>query len=221
MNIVAPDTCVSCGTEGSLVCLECADEKMPTIPVAICFLCGKASRNYKVCLKCSGLYKPQFVWVAVRYEALAKELVQTFKFSYKRSGAKFIAEYIDEVLPYFADVPIVSFVPTAPAHIRERGFDHALLITKELCKIRGWHYQNILARTDSTQQHNKKRADRIKQIEGAFRVLSPSAINGRHILLIDDVTTTGATLNECAKMLKKAGASQIDAVVFARTPEKS
>jgi ComF family protein len=218
LGLAAPDCCVGCGKEESPLCRECTDV-LNVYKAPICCLCGRASKGFKVCPKCITSTTPQHIWVATEYIGVAKILVKEFKFEYVRRAAKNISEQIDAQLPYFAEEPLLTWVPTAPAHIRERSFDHALLLTKELAKLRNWRYVPLLSRQSVTQQHGAKRADRLMQIKGAFRVKNSDYIAKKHILLIDDIVTTGATISECAKMLKKAGALQVDAAVFARTPK--
>ena len=220
LGVIAPHSCIGCGVEGAVLCRECAAEKLPFIKVDICFLCGKPSPHFKVCAKCATSSTPQHVWVVAEYKELAKELIAAFKFEYARIAAVTIARSIDEALPYFAEPPVLVFVPTTPAHISERGFEHAALLAKEVARLRAWHYEPALARLNKGQQHGATRIARVAQIKGAFRVKNDQIIAGKHVLLLDDVTTTGATLLECTKMLKKAGAARVDAVVFARTPEK-
>jgi predicted amidophosphoribosyltransferase len=111
-------------------------------------------------------------------------------------------------------------VPTVPSHIRERGFDHAALLTKELAKLRGWHYEPLLVRQNNGQQHGATKITRQVQIKDALRSVAVNSTKDQHVLLVDDVATTGATLSECTKALRKAGVTRIDAIVFARTPEK-
>jgi ComF family protein len=220
LSIIAPYNCIGCGAEGFVLCQECAEEKLPLLSTGICFLCGKLSANFKTCQKCAKQSSPQYVWIAAEYKDTAKELVAAYKFTYVRSAAVIMARYLDEALPYFAQEPLLTFVPTVPSHIRERGFDHAALLAKELARLRDWHYAPLLARQSKGQQHGASKVARHKQVKGAFRVNIEQLVAGKHILLLDDVTTTGATLVECGKVLKKAGAAQVDAVVFARTPEK-
>lgn len=219
LSSIAPHICVGCGAEGSLLCMECV-EQLPYLQAGICYLCGRLSRDFKVCVKCADSTTLQYVYVVAQYKDLAKELIAAYKFNDARAGAVPIAHTLNAVLPYFADAPAITFVPTLPQHARVRGFDHAQLLAKELSRLRSWHYAPQLLRQKSLQQHGATRAERQRQIKGAFRAIAPERINGRHVLLVDDVVTTGATLTEAARMLKKAGAGRIDAVVFARTPEK-
>ena len=131
-----------------------------------------------------------------------------------------MAQLINQALPYFADEPLVTFVPTASNRRRERGFDHAQLIAKELAKLRGWHIATLLGRQAKVRQLGAKRETRKEQLKNAFRPVNTGLIKGSHILLVDDVVTTGATVEVCVKELIKAGASQVDAAVFAYTPKK-
>jgi ComF family protein len=221
LSLIAPHNCISCSTEGAILCRECADEKLTVLPAGICFLCGKLSANFKTCQKCATANTPQHVWAVCSYDNLAKRLVAAFKFEHAREAAKIMALYIDEALPYFAEEPLLVFVPTAPSHVRQRGFDHALLLAKELARVRSWHYSPLLVRQSNRQQHGATKIARREQIKGVFRVKDMQRIKGAHVLLLDDVVTTGSTVVECTKVLKKSGAASVDAVVFARTPEKN
>jgi ComF family protein len=220
LGLIAPHACLGCNTEGLVLCQECAEQKLPFFKTGICYLCGKLSTNFMTCQKCSTSTTPQHVWLAAEYKDVAKQLVAAYKFEYARSAAITMAQYMDEALPYFAEAPVLAFVPTVPGHIRERGFDHAALLAKELCSLRGWHYIPVLARQTSRQQHGATKVARQAQVKNAFRVRNANLVMGKHVLLLDDVVTTGSTLSECSKVLKKAGAAQVDAAAFARTPEK-
>ena len=218
LSVVAPHICVRCGREGSLLCLECSEHIM-RLP-SICYSCGRASRNSTACDLCKHRHHPQHVYIVTAYDDEAKQLIKAFKFEEKRAAAVSIAGMISETLPYFADPPIMAFVPTATSHRRTRGFDHAELLAKEVAKQRGWRYVRLLHRTSQKRQLGASREQRKAQLKGVFRVRPNDTITGKHVLLIDDVVTTGATLNECSKLLYEMGASQVDAAVFARTMEK-
>jgi ComF family protein len=217
LSYIAPLTCEGCGREGTALCMECS-EMIDTLP-NICYACGRASRSALPCDTCKLSHSPQHVWVYAEYKDLLKRLIYGYKFEYKRDTAPVFGQIIDEALPYFAEPPYVTFVPTADSHRRERGFDHAELIAKELAQLRGWRYGRTLVRTRTARQLGASRADRKMQIKGAFR--PTGSVTDKHILLIDDVLTTGATIEECTRILKAAGARAVDAVVAARTPNKN
>ena len=145
-------------------------------------------------------------------------MVHAYKFEQQRAMAPVMAGMLDDALPYFAEQPLVTFVPTSSSHYRERGFDHAELLTRELCKRRRWHYMRLLHRTTQVRQLGATRAARKQQLNDAFALATPGLIKNQHILLIDDVITTGATIEACSRVLRAAGARQVDVVAFARTP---
>lgn len=218
LDVIAPVTCVSCGQEGALICLECS-ETISTLP-SICYVCGRATKNYKPCTNCIGKNLPQHVWIYSEYVELIKEIIHQYKFESTRSAAQTIAGLIDETLPYFVDKPLITYVPTASSRRRLRGFDQSALLAKELAKIRKYNYASLLARQTQIRQLGSSREERKRQLKGAFRPINKHFIAGRHILLVDDVVTTGATIEACTKELLKAGALQVNAIVFARTPKR-
>lgn len=218
LSLIAPDICINCGAEGSILCQECQD-LMQRIP-SICYACGKASRNFKPCPKCITKWQHDHVWIYSEYSGLAKDLIKSYKFGSARRAAKIMATMMNDSLPYFATQPIITYVPTVPARMRSRGFDHAGILAKEIARQKNWIYIPLLARQMQSRQLGASREQRRSQLKNALRLNNHDLIKGRHILIVDDVVTTGATIEACAKMLKKAGASQIDAAAFARTPNR-
>ena len=220
LSVIAPHSCLGCGIEGTILCLECS-EQIDRLP-SVCYSCGKATSFYKPCDACIGKTKPAHIWIVANYDKLAKDLVRSCKFESKRPAAYAMAKMIDSALPFFGEDPLIVFVPTANSRVRERGFDHSKLIAVNLAKARGWKYLRLLVRTTDTRQLGATRDLRKKQLSGAFRINSNMAecCKNRYILLIDDVITTGATVEECTKQLYKVGAKQVDVAVFARTPNK-
>jgi ComF family protein len=109
----------------------------------------------------------------------------------------------------------ITYVPTANARVRERGYDQAALIARELSRQVGSPCVPLLARVGGQRQLGQGRAARKKQMEGAFRVLKPALLQNKHVLLVDDVLTTGATCEAAARVLRQAGAKRVSAAVFA------
>lgn len=218
LSVFAPHICVGCGYEGSVFCFECRDstEALPSI----CYICGKATRSNKTCTDCINRMHPEHVWMFTSYKDTPKSVLWAYKFHQQRAAALPVAECTEQTLPYFAESPLVTFVPTATRHRRQRGFDHAELLAKELARLRGWHYAPLLSRVSQVQQKGATRLQRKEQLKNVFVAHNRSLIKDAHVLLVDDVVTTGATLEACARVLKKAGAARVDAAVFARTPTK-
>jgi ComF family protein len=120
-------------------------------------------------------------------------------------------------------------VPTAKPHARERGLDHTKLVAKELARIMGWRYLEILRRRNEAEQRGESKRVRRAQAKSAYAVAAGYAVGGEKsasgngldefdtIILYDDITTTGATLEECVKILRAAGARNVNCVVLAKT----
>lgn len=212
LKTLAPHNCLVCGEEDDLICVWCGLDSLPQIP-ARCYNCYSATENSTVCKKCKRQGPLRHVWVRTEYEDLAKQLIHAYKIGHARSGASIIANFMKESIPYLDDVVLVP-IPTATSRVRQRGFDHTRLISKHLSRSMNAPYLFALTRVGQTKQVGTKRGQRKAQLKGAFR--ASQSLKGQHILLIDDVVTTGATLQEAARTCRKAGAKIVDAVVFAQ-----
>ncbi|HSX08469.1 MAG TPA: phosphoribosyltransferase family protein [Candidatus Saccharimonadales bacterium] len=150
------------------------------------------------------------------YDGTAKALVAKLKFERARAAARDIAYALPEPPAYEGHELLIVHVPTATSRIRERGYDQAQLIARRYAKIHAMAYMPALARMGQQRQLGGSGVQRRHQLESAFRVVRPAAIAGKHIILVDDVVTTGATLAAAAAALKAAGARRVEAVTFAR-----
>lgn len=212
--LLAPHLCLVCKKEGPPVCSLCANNCFTPVPPG-CYRCGMSSKDFAACSSCSDATPLTHLWVGTRYADRAKEIIALLKFQRVKATAKVIAERLDACLPCLPPDTIVSPVPTASKRIRARGYDQAQLIAQGVARRRRLPYRETLRRVRTTRQVGAGREERFRQLEGTFTVHKPQALDGRQILLIDDVLTTGATLEAAAKTLKQAGAIRIDAAVFA------
>lgn len=215
ISLVAPHYCVVCGNEGSVVCAWCLPDLAPPLP-SRCFLCKKATQNSAVCQSCRRVTAIKHVWVRTFYEGTAKKLVHDLKFERRLAAVKPIARLMSESLPYLPADTIVAHVPTATSRVRKRGYDHAEKIARALAGHLNLRHEVLLARVSQTRQVGAKRAQRLSQMKGAFRPIGSQKLQKATILLVDDLTTTGATLEAAASCLKSAGAKTVNAVVFAQ-----
>lgn len=213
LSLLAPHECLGCGVQGALICNNCM-VNLPKITER-CYRCRRLSDSNLTCPKCRKQSKLSRVKVATIYSGLAKELVWKLKFSGAQAAAKSMAIKMKQQIETNINLIVVP-VPTATIRVRQRGYDQAVLLAKELAKQTGLKYVSCLSRTNQAHQVGAGRTQRIKQLSDAFRVTKPNQIPAAHILLIDDVITTGATLESAALILKKAGAKRIDALVFAQ-----
>lgn len=213
LDIIAPEICIECGQEGSIWCEWCRLQHDP-LP-SRCFICHAQTENYVVCQKCRQKTGLRATYVFGEYKDINKQLITALKFDCKRHVAASIASSMAETLPYFNAPPTLMHVPSSPSRVRQRGFDHTLVIAKELAKQSKFPRADILARTNDIRQVGATRKQRSKQIEGAFRLKRIIKEVPKHVILIDDVVTTGATLSEAARVLKCAGVKRVDAITFA------
>ncbi len=203
---------MQCNSEGSLWCTACRT----SAPVAVerCYKCNRLAAGSRTCKGCrqSGLYSVRAV---TRYEGVAKSLVWKLKFDGARAGTTVAADMMASSFVPPAGA-IITHVPTATSRVRQRGYDQAYLIARQLARRTGLSYQPLMLRLGHAQQHGATRRQRLAQLQGAFRVPHPDAVLGAHIVLVDDVITTGKTLEAAAASLKAAGARRVEALVFAQ-----
>lgn len=217
-----PRTCPGCGEvsdrPGRYLCWSCFT-RLELHTQAHCNICGHAAEgdvaHVFVCSVCTAA-KPAFdrARSAGRFAGVLREQLHQFKYN----NALWLKDDLVDLLygcltAHFdpAAVDVVLPVPLHPVRQRERSYNQAALLAQALaCRI-GRRFDNrSLVRTRKTETQTRlDAAHRRKNILGAFSVVRPEWVRGRCVLLVDDVMTTGATLNECARTLKKAGARTV------------
>jgi ComF family protein len=215
LAFVAPHECLFCSREGSVVCAWCLPEAYPVVP-SRCYRCLALTDNYATCHACRRASRLKHVWVATEYTDASKALIHALKFERKRAAHQPAAQIMADILPYMPPETILTHIPTATSRVRQRGYDQAQLLAQWLSQEKQCTYQPLLARLGQTRQVGAKRAERISQLQDAFRVRTADKIKGASILLVDDVITTGATLEAAAHLLRKRGAKQVNAITFAQ-----
>jgi ComF family protein len=161
--------------------------------------------------------------VAARlYVSPWKELITAFKFEGQAGLANFLAQQMRNtaaIAQCVEDCDCVVPVPLSAQRLRERGFNQALLLAKQLCPKRTLA-QGLIRLRDTAAQSGLSRQDRLHNLDHAFMV-NPAYVQmlrGAKVVLVDDVITTGSTLLACSKTLQAAGVAQVRWVVLARTP---
>ena len=216
LSVVAPHDCLVCGAEGKLICGWCAPDAFPDLP-SRCYRCKQITSDFAVCESCRRNTSLRHVWVRTDYDATAKELMRVYKYERVSSAHKTITEAMDEILPYLPVATIIIPIPTATSRVRQRGYDQAELIAKAFARRRGLRFARTLLRLGKSRQTGARRHERLKQQIGAFTAIRPYLYQKSTVLLIDDVLTTGATLQAAAAALKQAGIKQANAAVFTQT----
>jgi ComF family protein len=160
------------------------------------------------------------------FEGSLQEAIHRWKYEGKTHLTPFFAEWMAEGLNRYWEpdsFDLLIPVPLHPQRLRQRGFNQALLLVKELSRQTGLPYQKrILQKKKSTiPQVNLSGAERERGVKGTFHVIGKEELLGKTVLLIDDVYTTGATVNECSKVLLKGGVERVDVLTLAHAIKTS
>lgn len=222
IGLLAPAQCIRCGLEGGTLCGACASAKIEPFGER-CFRCLAISKMGRTCIDCRKTGTPNYVWVCSSYDDVVKEVMHKYKFGQQRIASSSIARLMLQSIDSFGLTQAISKseylvvpVPTATSRVRQRGFDHTALLARHISRGLNLKTYKLLGRLSQTRQLGADRATRLKQLNNDFVVRNYKLLVGRNILLVDDVTTTGATLIAATKFLRKAGARRVDAVVFAK-----
>jgi ComF family protein len=156
------------------------------------------------------------------YEQVLREAVHQFKFSQKTGLGKPLAQLMITHLPEDIDLMQYQAILPVPLHKirqRQRGYNQSAILAKALShhfKIPLLLNTLIRIRHTNSQALIKGRKERQENVKNAFRVVNPTSLQDKHVVLVDDVLTTGATVNECSKMLKKAGVKSVLVLALSR-----
>lgn len=211
LDLLFPPKCVFCGellkqnrSHGMSICPDCGSE----IPV----LSAPFTRNT--------LRSSVDVWYApLVYEDKVRESLHRYKFSGKSLYAETYGTVIFRSLGSGAlDCDLVTWVPLSRARKRKRGYDQARCLAQELSRLTGIPCERTLVKTKNIRPQSslKTAGERQNNIRDVYRLRAKTGVAGKCILLVDDIITTGATMNEAASVLKASGAGSVKAVAVAR-----
>ena len=218
-------------------CIVCGGELSFNTKYGVCDKCNNLDYNTRYCKSCGrhvGAMTPYCIECTNRthdfdvarapfvYKNKVKKLVYRLKYGHGAYLSKFMAQFMyDTFLDSQIDVDVVTFVPMPKSRQFERGYNQAEEIAKEFSLISGIEQKALLKRTKFTKNLARMgREERQKAIVNAFDVINKEDVKGKRVLLIDDVFTSGATTNECSKILKKNKASFVYILTFATSTDK-
>lgn len=222
LNLLFPPKCCICGHYcEELLCDTCKDT-FSLIEGPICAKCGKPCHcEVTSCRECKGRRLYFDVGRSLGfYESNLKEAIHHFKYNNGRKLAVVFADMAQESCHCqreFWAVDLVTYVPSTTAKEIHRGYNQAELFGREVAKRIEKPSIKTLYRVKQTEDQNKLKLEQRRQnVRDAFKALPKTDLKGSRVLLVDDVYTTGSTINECAKALKKAGARQVNVLTIAR-----
>lgn len=205
-------TCDICGREtfGTNICEDCS-KTLTFNDKEICPVCGRRTARSEFCFECKD--EPPLFEMAVSafvYKGGAAQLIKKFK---QGNGylKKYLAEAIIKSLKDFPEFDCIVCVPMTRRSELKRGFNQSALLAKELSERVGKPYVTgaVEKRKETGEQKALTRKERSKNLSGCFRVVKREEIKGKHVLVVDDILTTGATANEMARALLKSGAKEV------------
>ncbi|MDK9716279.1 MAG: ComF family protein [Trichlorobacter sp.] len=231
LNLLLPPRCHICREvlpeTGPLhICHDCR-ANLPLMGSPVCSICGipfDGAGSDHPCSRCLQNPPPYAAArAALRYEGSCRDLIHRFKYDYKSHLRRPLGLLTAELLADFVarqQPDLLMPVPLHTSRLRRRGFNQAVLLGEVLS--RQWQIpllRQAMKRVHPTvPQVELTREQRIKNLRNAFSITDSSALKGHHIMLVDDVFTTGSTLAECALVLHQAGCHTVSAVTVAHAP---
>lgn len=224
LDVVFPPVCANCRRVGWMLCPDCLAQ-MPRVPDDICARCGRfthldAERSPgRICDQCRATPPVLSMMRApLRYDEPVSTLIHRFKYEgYFALGGP-LARFLIEDSPAWAPYPdIILPIPIHDRRRRRRGYNQSELLARPLAEHMGIPFQSSAIRRI---RHTKPQVglgpqERHENVRDAFRS-DETAVRGRHVLLVDDVLTTGATLTAAAESLLASGATSVQAYCLAR-----
>lgn len=223
LDFIFPKKCISCARGRRYICLLCIEKVR--ISKKSCIVCGQTSIDgvtHKRCKGPLGLDGAVSVW---RYEKVARQAVIKLKYKFVSDIASELAYYIDSYLKDIYALPKSAILTPVPLHKSRknwRGFNQTYVVGKILAKKRDWELIDdiVIRRIKTKPQTELKGKERVENVRGVFSInpnikLTNKLIN-RSFIIFDDVWTTGTTLKEVCKVLKRNGVKNVWALTIAK-----
>jgi ComF family protein len=225
-NLLYPSSCVVCkiDTQGEgALCADCWAE-VQFIGPNCCDICGDETNAMGVCCEpeMSNLYHYDQVRYAAVYEGIIRQLIIAFKFQDNGYLQRQLSQWLyNACKKETRHCDVIIPVPMTAKALRKRKYNQAAILARKLAKFSNISYlPNILKKIKYTPPQNSlDKHNRLQNVKGAFALTNSDIIRNKRVILVDDVFTTGATVNECARVLKQeGGASSVLVSTIAKTP---
>ncbi|MGC8667390.1 MAG: double zinc ribbon domain-containing protein [Chthonomonadales bacterium] len=223
LDLVYPPRCLVCGTLGRHVLCPACIQGFHPVKSPICQNCGRPRARGEKCPDCTHaparyITQARAPWI---FDGTLREAVHALKYRRKRRLAQPLGQTLADFL-LTKPFPSVVFdavvpVPLHPKRLRQRGFNQSALLAKEVAQALNLPVAEVLIRTRATRtQVTLHVSERAANVVGAFAVPVPGDVEGRTLLLVDDVVTTLRTADECARVLREAGCAAVYVASLAR-----
>lgn len=214
-----PRECIGCGKIGDFICIDC-EKKLPRLQPPLCPRCGKPESSGSFCHECwKTSYNLERVRSVFIFDGIIRKAVHSFKYHNLRAIAECLGYYMaDYYLENNMTSDVLIPVPLYDKRLHARGYNQSELLAKELSHIVKVPVENQMVkrtRDTSPQVRTSSVEERRLNMENAFCSIG-TEITGINIIVIDDVCTSGATLEACASVLRAAGAGSVTGFTLAR-----
>ena len=218
LDLLYPPLCAGCGRSGDVYCADCRGS-VSLVCAPVCPLCGRPQNTPETCVRCATHpMSIDGIRSVALFEGTLREAIHRFKYDHVRDlvnplGDFLVAFWQQATLPADTVVP----VPLHARRIRERGYNQARLLAEHLGDLAGIPVvcEALYRNRHTASQTGLNAQERRRNVDGAFSC-SGSGVQGKCVLLVDDVCTTGATLEACSVALKEGGARSVWALTVAR-----
>ena len=215
-----PRFCASCKREGSFLCEVCESLWAPVSSLASCAFCGEPGSDRTCASCCAYVYLDGLTAFAPYGNPVVRELIGHWKYHGDRSVEAILEQSLRRAAPRLSPPVLPFYATSVPLHggrRQERGFDQAQIVAQWAGELFGIPHETYLKRTHATnpQARTSHEMRRIGEMDEAFSLLDGVQVPD-HILLCDDVFTSGTTMDACARVLKEAGVKTVWGFVMAR-----
>jgi ComF family protein len=215
-HLLAQDCFLCASASGDALLCPACEADLPRLAGARCPVCALPTSQGEVCGDC--LKDPPHFDATTAYFVYGfpvDRIIQALKYGYRLAVARYLGNMLSKSFRGYADVLVA--LPLHPLRLRERGFNQAVEIARPVARSLGLPLMldAVVRDADRVPQASLPWSERRRNVRGAFRCMAD--LTGKRVLLVDDVMTTGATLDECAKSLKARGAVRVENLVVART----
>ncbi|HPN67845.1 MAG TPA: hypothetical protein PLZ62_04265 [bacterium] len=220
LDWVMPRYCLGCGLEGGCCCRRCFEMSVKWREQQICPICRHVNNTGKICTECHQDWNLDGLVVAAEKNKFVLKMIAEYKYNDVIELEKVLAKILYQVVAQLkSDVGLWCGVPLAPKRFYWRGFNQSERLAKLVTGKIGIKYDDLLRRKKFVkQQVGLKKEERMENVKNVFEIkkLVENSLPGKKVWIVDDVATTLATLNECAKVLKESGAAEVMGVVLVR-----
>ena len=220
LDCLYPPFCCSCGRLGDEICPGCFSKIQTTTNIQSCIICGDLVTQFKSCPNClqeSPAFRQLRSWGI--YRGVLKDAIHRLKFENGLGIIHILEDAVAQFINGWSIKPdLIMPVPLSPERIRSRGYNQSAWIAGMIARQLNIKYndQSLIRVRDTHSQTGLNAAQRKRNLANAFKAVKEKCM-GKMILLVDDIATTGTTLNECAKAICQAGANGVYCFTLART----